>query len=73
MTDLANQGFTTRAVHAGERVPPGDFIPVVTPIHPTVGFLYESMDDRQGSKTWKISSRIWDARFRSPAFDIQII
>lgn len=45
MNDLANHGFTTRAVHAGERVPPGDFIPVATPIHPTVGFLYEQMDD----------------------------
>lgn len=45
MTDLHNTGFATRAVHAGERVPPSDFIPVATPIHPTVGFLYESMDD----------------------------
>jgi len=45
MPTLANKGFTTRAVHAGERVPPGDFVPVATPIHPTVGFLYESMDD----------------------------
>lgn len=45
MNDLSSQGFTTRAVHAGERVPPGDFTPVATPIHPSVGFLYESMDD----------------------------
>lgn len=44
MTDL-NQGFATRAVHAGERTPRGDFTPVVTPIHPTVGFLYDSVDD----------------------------
>ncbi len=45
MNDLSKQGFTTRAVHAGERVPPGDFVPVATPIHPSVGFLYENMDD----------------------------
>lgn len=45
MNDLSSQGFTTRAVHAGERVPPGDFVPVVTPIHPSVGFLYASMND----------------------------
>jgi cystathionine beta-lyase/cystathionine gamma-synthase len=44
MTDLTNKGFATRAVHAGERVPPGDFVPVATPIHPSVGFLYDSMD-----------------------------
>ncbi len=35
----------TRAVHAGERVAAGDYTPVVTPIHPSVGYLYESMDD----------------------------
>jgi len=37
--------FQTRAVHAGERVPPADYTPVATPIWPTVGYLYESMDD----------------------------
>jgi cystathionine beta-lyase/cystathionine gamma-synthase len=45
MTSLQNKSFNTRAVHAGERVPPGDFVPVATPIHPTVGYLYGSMDD----------------------------
>jgi len=45
MTDLHNKSFTTRAVHAGERVPPGDYVPVATPIHPTVGYLYDSLDD----------------------------
>ena len=45
MKELRSKGFVTRAVHAGERVPPGDFTPVATPIHPSVGFLYESMND----------------------------
>ena len=45
MTDLLNQGFTTRAVHAGERVPPADYTPVATPIHSSVGFVYDSMND----------------------------
>jgi cystathionine beta-lyase/cystathionine gamma-synthase len=40
-----DKAFITRAVHAGERLPPADFTPVVTPIQPTVGFLYESVDD----------------------------
>jgi cystathionine beta-lyase/cystathionine gamma-synthase len=44
-TKLQDKAFITRAVHAGERVPPADFTPVVTPIHPTVGFVYESIDD----------------------------
>jgi cystathionine gamma-synthase/methionine-gamma-lyase len=43
-----SQEFSTRAVHAGEHLPPADFIPVVGPIHPTVGFVYDSMDDLDG-------------------------
>jgi cystathionine beta-lyase/cystathionine gamma-synthase len=42
---MKNQTFATRAVHAGERLTQGNYTPVVTPIHPTVGFVYESMDD----------------------------
>lgn len=45
MKDLSHQSFQTRAVHAGERVPAVDYTPVSTPIHPSVGYLYESMDD----------------------------
>jgi len=45
MTDLKNQAFATRAVHAGERGPHPDYTPVVGPIHPTVGYVYDSMDD----------------------------
>jgi cystathionine gamma-synthase/methionine-gamma-lyase len=42
---MKNQAFATRAIHAGERVPRGNYTPVATPIHPTVGFLYDSMDE----------------------------
>ncbi len=45
MKDQSHKSFQTRAVHAGERVPPADYRPVSTPIWPTVGYLYESMDD----------------------------
>jgi O-acetylhomoserine/O-acetylserine sulfhydrylase-like pyridoxal-dependent enzyme len=45
MKDLSHKSFQTRAVHTGERVPPADYRPVSTPIWPTVGYLYESMDD----------------------------
>ncbi len=44
----SRKAFPTRAVHAGEHLPPGDFIPVVGPIHPTVGFVYERMEDLDG-------------------------
>jgi cystathionine beta-lyase/cystathionine gamma-synthase len=45
MKNLSRKSFQTRAVHAGERVPPADYTPVTTPIWPTVGYVYESMDD----------------------------
>jgi len=45
MTDLYHKAFATRAVHAGERAPSPDYTPVAGPIHPTVGYLYDSMDD----------------------------
>ncbi len=45
MTDLRGKAFTTRAVHAGERTPPGNYTPVAAPIHPTVGYLYDSLDE----------------------------
>ena len=45
MTDLHNKSFSTRAVHAGERAPRPDYTPVVGPIHPTVGYLYDSLED----------------------------
>jgi cystathionine gamma-synthase/methionine-gamma-lyase len=45
MSKFLNYSFQTRAVHAGERVPPADFKPVTTPIWNTVGYVYDSMDD----------------------------
>lgn len=45
MKDLNRKTFQTRAVHAGERVRAADYTPVTTPIWPTVGYTYESMDD----------------------------
>lgn len=45
MKTNSKKSFQTRAVHAGERVPPADYTPVATPIWTSVGYLYESMDD----------------------------
>ena len=42
---MKTRSFQTQAVHAGERAPRPDYTPVVNPIHPSVGFLYESIDD----------------------------
>ena len=45
MKNLGKRAFLTRAVHAGERAPSGKHTPVVSPIHPSVGYCYESMDE----------------------------
>ena len=45
MKNLNQKAFQTRAIHAGERKAAADYTPVSTPIWPTVGFTYESMDD----------------------------
>jgi cystathionine gamma-synthase/methionine-gamma-lyase len=36
--------LASRAVHAGERPSPRDFVPVVTPIYPGSTFIYEDLD-----------------------------
>ena len=38
----------TRAVHAGERGPRPDYTPVSTPVHYSVGYLYDDMADLDG-------------------------
>lgn len=61
MENLSRKSFQTRAVHAGERVPAADHIPVATPIYPASSYVYESMDDLDavfaGSRQGYIYSR----------------
>ena len=45
MKKMTSKAFETLAVHAGERAPAADSKPVVAPIWPAVGYLYDSMDD----------------------------
>src|SRR5512146_1764885 len=45
MDRLAGKSFETLAVHAGERAPASDAVPVVTPIWPAVTYVYETMDE----------------------------
>lgn len=61
MKDLSQKSFQTRAVHAGERVPPSDYTPVSSPIWPASAYIYESMDDMDavfaGTKPGYVYSR----------------
>lgn len=45
---LRDKSIFTQAVHAGERGPRPDFTPVSTPIHHSVGYLYDDMADLDG-------------------------
>jgi len=61
MKDLSRKSFQTRAVHAGERVPPAEYTPVASPIYPASAYVYESMDDMDavfaGTKPGYVYSR----------------
>jgi cystathionine beta-lyase/cystathionine gamma-synthase len=48
MNDWETFHPATRAVHAGTRAPRPDFTPTVTPIHPSVTYWYDSMEDLDG-------------------------
>ncbi|MGD8473060.1 MAG: PLP-dependent aspartate aminotransferase family protein [Anaerolineae bacterium] len=43
-----DRSIFTQAVHAGERAPRPDFTPVSTPVHFSVGYLYDDMADLDG-------------------------
>ncbi|HWY27145.1 MAG TPA: PLP-dependent aspartate aminotransferase family protein [Candidatus Angelobacter sp.] len=43
--DLDEKDLSTRAVHAGERVKAGDFLPMSTPIYSSATFLYDHLAD----------------------------
>jgi cystathionine gamma-synthase/methionine-gamma-lyase len=45
MNDTKPLRMATRAVHTGRPSQTPDYIPTVTPIHPSVTYQYESMDD----------------------------
>lgn len=68
MDHLTDKSFQTRAVHAGERVPPADFRPVATPIWNTVGYLYESMDDLDAVFDHKKAGQIY-LRYSNPTVE----
>jgi cystathionine beta-lyase/cystathionine gamma-synthase len=65
MTDLNNKAFSTRAVHAGERIKPGDYTPVTTSIVTSIGYTYESMDELDAVSANSRPGYVY-ARYTSP-------
>ena len=45
MSDIDKKDFATRAVHVGERVKAGEFVPMSTPIYSSATFLYDRLQD----------------------------
>ncbi|MGH9775978.1 MAG: trans-sulfuration enzyme family protein [Candidatus Acidiferrales bacterium] len=45
MKEKSRRGFSTRAVHAGERGRSEDFVPMSTPIYSTSTFLYDHLEE----------------------------
>jgi cystathionine gamma-synthase/methionine-gamma-lyase len=55
----------TLAVHAGERAARPDFTPVVTPVYPSVGYLYDALDDLDAIFDGKREGYVY-ARYGNP-------
>jgi cystathionine beta-lyase/cystathionine gamma-synthase len=45
LSDIDKKDFATRAVHVGERVKAGEFVPMSTPIYSSATFLYDRLQD----------------------------
>ena len=61
------QGFSTRAVHAGERQLGGQgFQPVSTPIYPSVGYTYGSSDALEAVLANEEAGHVYSARYSNP-------
>lgn len=68
MNDLRGKSFQTRAVHAGERAPAADHTPVATPIAPSVGYVYDSMNDMDAVFAGTRPGHVY-LRYASPTVD----
>jgi cystathionine beta-lyase/cystathionine gamma-synthase len=65
--DSQPQGFSTRAVHAGERQLNGpSFSPVTTPIYPSVGYTYGSSDELEAVLANEKEGHVYSARYSNP-------
>ncbi len=66
MDKKSRRGFATRAIHTGERLPAGDFTPVVGPIHPSVGYTYERAADLDAVLGGEKEGFVYSSRYHNP-------
>lgn len=65
MDDQHQAGFATRAVHAGEHLPPADFVPIATPIHVGASYIYQDLERLYGVTTGEQEGYVY-TRYGNP-------
>lgn len=66
MTETKQTAFATRAVHAGERSWLPDLQPVVTPIHPSVGYTFADSHDLDAVLGNEKPGFVYSPRYANP-------
>lgn len=66
MPQLEEMSFTTRNVHAGERAALDDVHPVVTPIHPSVGYTFADSHDLDAVLGDEKRGFVYSTRYANP-------
>ena len=66
MKHLKNKSFATRTVHAGERLYHDGINPVVTPIHPSVGYTFADSNDLDAVLGNEKPGFVYSTRYANP-------
>ncbi len=66
MTDLSKKSFKTRAVHAGERLDVAGVNPVVSAVHPSVGYTFRDSNDLDAVLGNEKEGYVYSTRYANP-------
>ena len=66
MANSDNTSFTTRTVHAGERLDLDGVNPVVSPIHPSVGYTFADSNDLDAVLGNEKAGYVYSTRYANP-------
>lgn len=69
MLNLNDKSFTTRTVHAGERMPLGDIHSVVSPLFPSVGYTFADSADLNAVLGNEKPGFVYSTRYANPTVD----
>lgn len=66
MKHLKDKAFSTRSVHAGERLNAEGINPVVAPIHPSVGYTFADSNDLDAVLGNEKPGFVYSTRYANP-------